>query len=169
MATTIQVKQALTDQSVETIDDFIEIHNMNDLYLVMNLPNLKKAKFDFLLYSEDDGIKDMYAEYLAYHEEMEETIAMWMLFIQPALSHYCRGIYMTEKGVARHNRSLDGTDFTFQWEKRSEEKISVRYVDSKITTKTYVEQHLTESSDSDVTTHYNESKKMFDTIEEFLD
>jgi len=132
----IQVEQALDDQLVETIDDLIEIHNMNDLFLVMDLPNLKKANFYLFIYREDDKCKKMCINHLHYHPDMEESLAMWMLIVEPALGHYEKGCYMTNKGLIRHERSLQGTDFTFQGKKRSGEKISVRYVDSKITTKT---------------------------------
>ena len=132
---TIDVYEALLDKKVSIFTHPILINDFSDIYLVMNLPNLVEANFVLKLYDcddvEDDGFNTMYHSYLDTYPDIDGLVVMWIYFIQPALRYYCKGKYMS--GI--HHRRLNGTDFSFQWNRTAperEDNILVRFANDAL-------------------------------------
>ena len=136
----ISIYQALSDPLVEEIKGTIDIIDIGDVYNVINLPNLIKAKFHIQPYLRGDSIVELYAECVDQYPDIEEYFPMWITCIYPILKHYCDGIYMINNRFTRHHRFLKGTDFTFQW-KKEDKLISITYSYHQISITTYDHDH----------------------------
>lgn len=176
----ISIDQALSDPLVEEINKTIDIIDIGDVYNVINLPNLIKAKFYIQPYLRGDSFVELYAECVHQYPDIEEYFHIWITIIYPILKHYCNGTYMINNRYARHRRCLEGTDFTFQWKKR-DKLISITYSHHQISISTYDHDHEysmgvyngDDENTGDDNQNYNsltyKAKRMFESIEVLIE
>lgn len=113
----VPVENVLTDFNVEVIKNPVLIEELSDIYLVMNMPNLKSAKFIFINLDLSKMFEMLDIKDKEQNKEvsfLDYPFILWFSTILPALSHYCRGMYMDNKSCVRNNRKLDDIDFTFE-------------------------------------------------------
>lgn len=175
---TIQIGGVSFVPSVESIDETLDINEFGELYLVMNLPNLKRAKFNLdLIYTFNDYIKELYMDYLNEDPHRLEEYSVWITYIYPVLHHYCDGKYMNDDKLFRHRRNLKDTDFSFTWQHLNGEDITIRYAENKVSVCRHLDGKLRSevsyseetgicvNRDLDLLGNGIEAKKMYESLE----